>query len=185
MKTPSPKEVTQARVVFAILAAQFLAPAVSYLVQPAVALGTLDTINRMLGGGPYVAHENTGHVWHMLAVGNVMTLGFMCALLAIDLPRFYPALPSLAFLKAFSALFSLGLALTGAPPMFFAVFALDGATTLVMLVFGVRAWRAWVRAQGRGVPASFWASLLPPPALAPAPEETARESRTSAKASLI
>lgn len=157
---PLPREVTQARVVFAILAAQFIAPALSYLVQPAVALGTLDAVNQLLGGGPYVAHENTGHVWHMLAVGNVMTLGFMCAVLAIDLVRFYPSLPALVFLKGFSALFSLGLALTGAPPLFYAVFLLDGVTALLMVLFGVRGWRAWLRSQGRAVP-RFWAALLP------------------------
>ena len=144
---PMPSEARQARWVFAILAAQFIVPAISYLVQPAVALQTLDTANRLLGGGPYAASENTGHVWHMLAVGNVMTLGFMCALLAADSRRFGPILPSLVFLKGFSALFSLGLALAGYPPLFFAVFLLDGLTTGVMVLFGVRANRAWRRLQ--------------------------------------
>jgi hypothetical protein len=155
-----PREARQARVVFAILAVQFIVPALSYLVQPAVALHTLDVINQALGGGPYAEHENTGNVWHMLAVGNVMTLGFMCAVLAVDLRRFYPVLPSLLFLKGFSALFSLGLAATGSPPLFYAVFALDGATTVVMLVFGVRAHRAWLKLEGRDVP-PFWSALLP------------------------
>lgn len=141
----SPRAVAQARWVFAILAAQFIVPAVSYLVQPVVALGTLDQVNRLLGGGQYLAHENRGHVWHMLAVGNVMTLGFMCALLAWDVRRWYPVLPSLVFLKGFSALFSLGLALTGGPPLFFGVFLLDGLTTAAMLFFGVRAHRAGER----------------------------------------
>jgi len=157
----APREVTQARVVFAVLAAQFLAPAVSYLVQPAVALSTLDQLNRLLGGGAYVAHENAGHVWHMLAVGNVMTLGFICALLAVDLIRFYAAVPALVFLKGFSALFSLGLGLSGAPPLFFAVFALDGATTAVMVTFAARGWRAFQRQRG-AEPGGRWASLLPP-----------------------
>lgn len=149
---PAPREVTQARWVFALLAAQFIAPAISYLAQPAVALGTLDTVNRLLGGGAYVAHESTGHVWHMLAVGNVMTLGFLCALLAIDLGRFGPALPGLVFLKGFSALFSLALGLNGAPPLFLAVFVLDGLTTVAMVVFGVRGLRALRRERGEAVP---------------------------------
>ncbi len=156
---PVPREVKQARWVFAVLAAQFIVPAFSYLVQPAVALGTLDRVNRLLGGGGYAAAENTGHVWHMLAVGNVMTLGFLCALLAFDVRRFYPALPGLVFLKGFSALFSLGLGLTGHPPLFFAVFALDGATTVAMVVFGVRANRALRRAEGE-VLAPWWAWFL-------------------------
>jgi hypothetical protein len=148
----SPREVTQARWVFALLAAQFIAPAISYLVQPTVALGTLDAVNRLLGGGAYVAHESTGHLWHMLAVGNVMTLGFLCALLALDLGRFGAALPGLVFLKSFSALFSLGQGLTGGPPLFLAVFALDGLTSVAMVVFGVRGLRALRRERGLVVP---------------------------------
>lgn len=148
--SPQPREVTQARWVFAFLAAQFIAPAISYLVQPDVALGTLDAVNRLLGGGPYTALESRGHVWHMLAVGNVMTLGFMCALLAVDLERFGGTLPGLVFLKGFSALFSLGLGLTGAPPLFLAVFALDGLTSVAMVVFGVRGLRAARRASQPG-----------------------------------
>lgn len=140
-----PREVTQARLVFAFLAAQFIAPAISYLVQPEVALGTIDAVNRLLGGGPYVALESRGHLWHMLAVGNVMTLGFVCALLAVDLGRFGGSLPGLVFLKGFSALFSLGLGLTGGPPFFLAVFLLDGLTSAAMVFFGVRGLKALER----------------------------------------
>ncbi len=156
---PHPKELTQARVLFAFLAVQFIAPAISYLATPDVALATLDTVNRLLGGGPYVATESRGHVWHMLAVGNVMTLGFMCALLAVDLRRFYPALPALVFLKGFSATTSLVLGLTGGPPLFLAVFGLDGTTTIAMWIFGVRAHRALRRDDGE-VLAPWWMSLL-------------------------
>lgn len=140
--------ITTQRWFFAFLAVQFIVPAISYLATPDTAIASLDAINRMLGGGAYVVTESRGHVWHMLAVGNVMTLGFMCALLAIDLRRFLPILPSLAFLKAFSALSSLGLALAGHPPLFFAVFALDGITTVAMIVAGVTAKRALRRADG-------------------------------------
>lgn len=156
---PQLKEVTQARVLFAFLALQFIAPALSYLLTPDVAVATLDQVNRLLGGGAYVATESRGHVWHMLAVGNVMTLGFMCALLAVDLKRFYPALPALAFLKGFSATTSLVLGLSGYPRFFVAVFVLDGSTTVAMIVFGVRAHRALRREAGERV-APWWMSLL-------------------------
>jgi hypothetical protein len=102
----SPREIVEARWLFALLAVQFIVPAVSYLVTPEVAIDTLDQLNRLLGGGPYVVTESRGHVWHMLAVGNVMTLGFMCAALAIDFERNAAMLPALAFLKGFSALSS-------------------------------------------------------------------------------
>lgn len=154
-----PREVTQARWVFGVLAVQFIVPACSYLLEPQAALTTLDQLNRLLGDAPYSAAENRGHVWHMLAVGNVMTLGFSCALLAFDLRRFYPALPSLLFLKAFSASFSLGLALTGGPRFFFAVFALDGSTTLLMVVMAVRARRAQRRLEGERL-SPWWSWLL-------------------------
>jgi hypothetical protein len=156
---PAPRELTQARVLFAFLAVQFIAPAISYLATPDVALGTLDTVNRLLGGGPYVATESRGHVWHMLAVGNVMTLGFMCALLAIDLRRFYPTLPALVFLKGFSATTSLVLGPAGEPPLFLGVFVLDGVTTVAMWGFGVRAHRALRREDGELV-APWWAPFL-------------------------
>ncbi|MBL8913496.1 MAG: hypothetical protein JNM17_22545 [Archangium sp.] len=155
--------ITTQRWFFAFLAVQFIVPAISYLATPDTAIASLDAINRMLGGGAYVVTESRGHVWHMLAVGNVMTLGFMCALLAIDLRRFLPILPSLAFLKAFSALSSLGLALAGHPPLFFAVFALDGITTVAMIVAGVTAKRALRRADGELVLPTFMELVLVDP----------------------
>ncbi len=167
MTTQMPKEARQARWVFGILAAQFIGPAVSYVVQPSMTVATLSQVNELLGGGAYVAHESSGHVWHMLAVGNVMTLGFMCALLAWDSRRWGPILPSLVFLKGFSALYSLGLGLTGNPRLFFAVFLLDGATAALMVVFGRRAAKAWARlvAEAKG-PAAPGTPLQPGAGLA-------------------
>lgn len=134
--------VKQFRIVYTFLAVQFLLPAFSYMVSPATTIATLDTINRMLGGGPYVYVEAGGSLWHMLAVGNVMTLGFMCAMMAWDLERWYGMLPALAFLKGFSAVYSLALGFVHHVPMFWAVFVLDGVTTLVIVFFARRAHRA-------------------------------------------
>jgi len=138
--TKLPAPVLWFRVVYAALALNFLIPATSYIVAPELALQTMDRINRVLGGGGFPLQQ--GQLWHMLAVGNVMTLGFLCALLLADLERFYPALPGLAFLKAFSALYSLALAITYGLPAFAAVFVLDGTSTLAMLFFAIRAHRA-------------------------------------------
>jgi len=131
----------QFRAVYTFLAIQFIVPAISYMVAPATTIATLDKANQLLGGAPYVFHEATGSVWHMLAVGNVMTLGFMCAIMAWDLERFYGMLPGLAFLKGFSALYSLGLGFAVHIPMFFGVFVLDGVTTLAIVFFARRAHR--------------------------------------------
>ena len=112
------------------------------MVSPATTIATLDEANQMLGGAPYVYVEGTGSLWHMLAVGNVMTLGFMCAMMAWDLERYYGMLPGLAFLKAFSALYALGLGIALHVPMFVGVFVLDGVTTGAIIFFARRAHRA-------------------------------------------
>lgn len=125
------------RVVYAALAANFILPAISYIVDPAMAVATMDQVNRLLGGGPWPVEQ--GQVWHMLAVGNVMTLGVLCMMLLVDLERFFPALPGLAFLKAFSAFYSLALGFTQDLPAFFGVFVLDGGSTVAMVYFAVRA----------------------------------------------
>lgn len=155
MKKPAAYRAFQ--VVYALLALNFAIPAVSYMAAPEVTLDTLDRINRALGGGPYPFAES-GQVWHMLAVGNVMTLAFMCGLLLADLRRFYPVLPALAFLKAYSAIYSGWIGIRHGCPAFLAIFALDGTTTLAMVFFA----RAALRAIGGGPPPDgpWWARAL-------------------------
>lgn len=134
------------RIVYAAIALNFILPAISYIVAPDAAIGTLDRVNRLLGGGAYPFVES-GSLWHMLGVGNVMTLGFMCGLLFINLRRFYPVLPALAFLKAFSAAYATWIGLSKACPAFLAIGALDGSTTVAMVFFAVRARRTLDDAQ--------------------------------------
>lgn len=130
------------RIVYAILAIQFTIPALSYMVVPEMTIETLERINKMLGGGSIPGGgEACESVWHMLAVGNVMTLGFMCALMSWDIKRFGGLLPGLAFLKGFSAFYSLLLGFAHHMPMFFAIAALDGVTTFVIVFFARRALR--------------------------------------------
>lgn len=131
--------VRQFRIVYVFLAAQFIVPAISYIASPAMTIATLDKVNRALGGGAYSIAEGNSSIWHMLAVGNVMTLGFMCGIMAWDLKRYYGMLPGLAFLKGFSAIYSLALGFTEHVPMFFAVFALDGITASAIVFFARRA----------------------------------------------
>ena len=129
------------QVVYTILVLNFAIPAISYMTAPELTLQTLDHVNRALGGGAYPFVES-GQVWHMLAVGNVMTLAFMCGLLLLDVRRFYPVLPALAFLKAYSALYSAWIGVHYGCPVFLAIFALDGTTTVAMIFFAQRARRA-------------------------------------------
>ena len=137
----TPRAYRTFRIVYAIITLNFVVPAISYIVAPEAAIGTLDRVNRALGGGAYPFVESSS-LWHMLAVGNVMTLGFMCALLFVDLRRFYPVLPALVFLKAFSAVYATWIGISHACPAFVAIGVLDGSTTIAMLVFATRARRA-------------------------------------------
>jgi hypothetical protein len=128
------------RVVYTFLVLNFFIPAVSYIAAPQMTIQTVDQVNRLLGGGPYLPVES-GHLWHMLGVGNVFTLAFMCFLLLIDLKRWYSILPSLMFLKGFSSLYSLCIGAANGLPVFYGVFLLDGVTTLAMWFFATRARR--------------------------------------------
>jgi hypothetical protein len=156
---PTPRAVRAFQIVYAALALNFVVPAISYMVAPELALGTLDRVNRALGGGPYPFVES-GRVWHMLASGNVMTLGFMCALLLVDLRRFHPALPALAFLKGFSATYAAWIGATQRVPAFLAIAALDGGSTIAMIVFANRARRAMDGDRPRSSP--WWVRLVLP-----------------------
>ncbi len=145
------------QIVYAFLVLNFAVPAVSYMVAPEITVATLDRLNRALGGGPYPFTES-GQVWHMLAVGNVMTLAFMCALILVDVRRFHAVLPALAFLKGYSSLYSAWIGLHFHCPVFLGIFALDGVTTIAMVVFASLA----LRALGGGPPAEgpWWARAL-------------------------
>lgn len=134
----TPPIVRAFQIVYTILVLNFFLPAVSYVAAPELTYGTLDQVNRLLGGGPYPAVES-GHLWHMLGTGNVFTLALMCGLLLWDLKRFYPVLPALLFLKGFSALYALCIAIWNHVPFFYAVFALDGVSSLAMWFFATRA----------------------------------------------
>jgi hypothetical protein len=135
---PVPPTVRAFQIVYTVLVLNFFLPAVSYVAAPEMTYATLDQVNRLLGGGPYPAVES-GHLWHMLGTGNVFTLALMCALLLWDLKRFYPVLPALLFLKGFSSLYALFIAIGNHVPVFYAVFVLDGVTSLAMWFFATRA----------------------------------------------
>ena len=64
--------------------------------------------------------------------------------------------PALLFLKAFSAFFSLAIAIHDHIPAFYAVFVLDGTTTIVMGVLALRA----AHALAEDCTAPWWARWL-------------------------
>lgn len=130
------------QIVYTIILLNFFIPACSYIAAPAMTVDTLDRMNRTLGGGAYPFSESSA-LWHMLGVGNVMTLAFMCGLLLLDVRRFFPVLPALAFLKAFSAVYATVIGFTSpSAPVFLGIGVLDGTTTIAMVYFAIIGRRA-------------------------------------------
>lgn len=127
---------------FALLALNFLLPAFSYSFLPERAVDSFLQVNALLGGDPYSFPEAQSRVWRYLGAANVMTLGVMCALLALDLRRFYAVLWPLAFMKAYAATsWLLGWLHDPGARFFLAAAILDYATTAAFLFFAPRAHR--------------------------------------------
>lgn len=131
------------QIVFTILTLNFVIPALSYTFAPEVAIANLVEINNLLGGGPYVFPTDGGtHVWRYLAAANVMTLGFMCLLLQVNLRTFFPVLVPLTFMKSFAAIcFLVGWFLPASAPFFLGAAVLDSVTSGAFIFFAVRAKR--------------------------------------------
>jgi hypothetical protein len=108
-----PRELKHFRVAYALMAANFIFPALVYFWAPARGIS-------------------------QFATGNALTLAFTCALLLWDLPRFLPALLPIAFLKAYSSLGFLAIFAKTRYPAFLAVSLFDVATVGAMLVFARR-----------------------------------------------
>jgi hypothetical protein len=131
------------QLVFALLSANFIFPAVTYTVAPEVAVDQFLTVNRLLGGAPYLFPEAASRVWRYLGAANVMTLGLMCLLLQLDLRRFRAVLVPLTFMKAYAALLWWAGWLAAPQYRFFlAAAVLDTITSAAFLYFGGGAARA-------------------------------------------
>ncbi len=123
------------RIVYTILALNFIIPAFAYLFAPELAWSSLLGVAELFGGRDY-PHPETSLYWRILGAGNVMTLGFMCGLLLLDLRRYYPTLVPLVFLKGCSAFGFLGVYLLLLPfPLFLVAFLFDGLTMAAMVYF--------------------------------------------------
>jgi hypothetical protein len=91
------------QIAFTVLTLNFALPAIGYTFAPQAALDQFLTVNRLLGGIAYTFPEAGSRVWRYLAAANVMTLGFMCLWLQLDLRRHYAVLVPLTFMKAYAA----------------------------------------------------------------------------------
>jgi len=130
------------QIVFTILTLNFVIPAFSYTFLPKVAVGQFLHINQVLGGHAYTFPEAGSRLWRYLGAANVMTLGFMCFLLQLDLRKYRAVLVPLVFMKFYAASMWLG-GWIQAPeyPVLLAASILDYTTTAAFLFFGIRAMR--------------------------------------------
>lgn len=72
---------------YTVLTLNFFFPSIVYALDPVSASRQFERIGAVLGVGAYILTAGEGgDVWRILAVGNVLSLGFMCALLQFD-PR--------------------------------------------------------------------------------------------------
>ncbi len=132
------------QIAFLILTLNFLIPATSYLVAPHIAVDQIHTFSATVGAPAYEATEDS-HMWRFLAVADVMTLGFLCLLLLLNVRRWRPVLLPLCFLKgscvvaaAYIGLFQYRHAFFWLPVL------LDSVTVLAMWFFTTRAMRQLV-----------------------------------------
>ena len=143
------------QIAYTLLTLNFVLPAISYAVAPETAMEQLTWLNALLGGAPYTFPEAASRVWRYLGAANVMTLGLMCALLQLDLKRFYPVLVPLTFLKAYNAtLFLFGFFAAPQYKVLLAVALFDYLTSAAFVFFARRA---------RGEIEGFSGALVPRP----------------------
>ena len=128
-------------IVYALLALNFIIPAFTYYFDPDGAVSSFYSIGELFDSKQLATEDS--YIWWILGAGNVMTLGVMCALLLINVLRFYPILPALVTLKGLSSLGFLVVFIAGPHnPTFLGAALLDGVTVFLMLWFAIRANRS-------------------------------------------
>ena len=127
---------------FALLTLTFLIPSLSYFFTPGTAVAQFRSLGALLGSPQYPFAED-GHLWRILAFGNVFTLGTMTAMMAYDIRRNHALIPAFWVLKACSAFGYLWVfVLQLRYPVFLAVFLLDSVVLVAVPLLGHRARRA-------------------------------------------
>ena len=126
------------QVVYTCLTLNFLIPAVSYFFKPEIAVNTFALLGKPFGK-EYACPEDS-KVWRVLGAGNVLTLGFMCLLLQLNIRFWFPVIVPLVFMKSAASIgYLFQWLFRDRFPGFFFVFCLDGLAVFLMLFFGIRA----------------------------------------------
>lgn len=126
---------------YGLLAANFLIPATTYLVDAPGTVARLNTLCVWLGESGWPVDESS-ILWRYLGVSDVYVLGFLCIWLMLDLRRHLSALPALVLLKALTATQFLWAFARDGHRMFLTIGLFDGITTAAFLFFALRAFRA-------------------------------------------
>ena len=136
------KKLRHFQIVYTILTLNFVIPAFSYLFTPESAWEGFLLIGRIFGSTDYPYSEQS-YYWRILGAGNVMTLGFMCGLILMNLRKYFTTLVPLVFLKACSAFGFLAVYLWVIDySLFLVAFVFDGFTLVAMIYFAVTAHRS-------------------------------------------
>ncbi len=88
-------------IVLGLLGLHFLVASLTYLLSPNAAIAQFRSIGAWVGQ-PYPVSE-VGHVWRILAAGNVFTLAFLCFAIQSNVRRYEPLISVFLVLKLFSA----------------------------------------------------------------------------------
>lgn len=137
-------------IVLGLLGLHFLVASLVYVFSPNAAIAQLRQVGALLGQ-PYPVSE-VGHVWRVLAAGNVFTLAFLCFAIQANVRRFEPFILAFLVLKLVSAFGYLAVFLVGhAAPWtmlgypflpFVGVFVWDSFNAWLVWFFGRRAYRS-------------------------------------------
>lgn len=130
------------QIVYGLLAAHFIVPALGYLIHPDAAVNAFVKLGGWLGGEYYPLYE-VSYLWRILAGTNVLCLGFMCVMLQLDIKRHWPVLYPLVFMKgATAAIYALVYVFSLRYPAFLAITLWDGLNCVFFVYYGLSARRA-------------------------------------------
>ncbi len=131
------------QVVFSILTLNFLVPSAVYIFAPDLAYAELDRLCSILGWEAMTGAERGSEFWRFLGFSNVFALAFMCALMQLNLRRWFVILLPLLVLKGGSVVGAAWIFVFDSGHPFFALAVVfDGVTMATMYFFSTRAHRA-------------------------------------------
>lgn len=132
------------QITFGLITLFFAVDGLTYVVEPELAVRVFSGLNELLGGD-HLAPPDVPP-WRYGTTAGITTLAVMCALLQLDVRRFYALLGPVVFFKACNAVLYLGGYATTPLPVYLALAGLDVILCVAMVATARRA-RADLAAQ--------------------------------------